>query len=106
MKENISNVLLELGLSLVGLCLAFVGVVVKNVRRLKEMTSTHWFIGLAGLSVFLIGFGLLSLLGTEPFAVPVIIAGIVGLVLSTAKLVFIFLQIGLILATSSINHSK
>ncbi|GGK20060.1 hypothetical protein GCM10010965_11350 [Caldalkalibacillus thermarum] len=101
MKGNLKDVLLEVGLSIAGLFLFITGNIVNKLRRQKGLTSAHWMMSLAVLSVFLIGFGLLSLLGPEPFAVPVILIGIAGLVLSMAKLAYVFLKIGFILASTS-----
>ncbi|EGL82748.1 hypothetical protein CathTA2_1756 [Caldalkalibacillus thermarum TA2.A1] len=106
MKGNFKDVLLELGLSIAGLFLFIAGSIVNTLRRQKGLTSAQWMMGLAVLSVFLIGFGLLSLMGPEPFAVPVILIGIAGLVLSVSKLAYVFLKIGFILASTSLTRKS
>lgn len=104
MKDKGNSSLLEAGLTLAGLCLSFLGALVKWSRQIR-LEGSFSLIG-SGLSLFLIGFGLLSLIGGESFAKALIIIGLVGLLISLAKPLFAFTQIGWIVAMQSFNRKK
>jgi hypothetical protein len=106
MKEKAATLLLEAGLTLAGFALSFVGTLIRKIRQIKHLNAFHFTMFISGFFIFVIGFGLISLLGSEPFAVPVIIIGLIGLMISLAKCLFTLGQIGLILVFETVIRKK
>lgn len=105
MKNKGMALLLETSLTLAGLALSFLGALIKGIRQ-NRLTSYPLSLTGAVLSLFILGFGLLSLMGKESFALTLIIIGLIGLFISLAKLLLAFGQIGWIVALHFFNTKK
>lgn len=97
LKQSIASIFIEVGLTFVGIILAVVRFLILPLRQMKYISTHHLILAGAGFFTFLIGCGLLSLLGKEPFALPFIAVGVAGLIIILAKLLVTMGRIGLIL---------
>mgnify|MGYP001221486030 CR=1 FL=1 len=102
MKNCIISFLIEAGLTVVGIAFSIARFFINPIRQLKALKPRHLHLALAGIFIFLIGCGLLSLLGKEPFALPILVVGLVGLLFVLAKQLVTFGRIGLILIQATL----